>query len=178
MYKKVLTASRKIFGAKRTVNAIEELYCIFCDIGQCCPLNNNRVSLATQSQESKIWSWVPRDPKARMTVLTKVRSALPETWKLTDVWEEYIAYIFRAESKPNKKPAWSRQQADFCLLPASCWYLPWLILSPWKLGRHVPSKCLLTSRRYIPEDRTLHSHRCENLKSNRSIDSKKYLLLR
>jgi hypothetical protein len=26
-----------------------------------------------------------------------------------------------------------------------------------------------TTRRYIPEDRTLHSHRCENLKSYSSV---------
>jgi hypothetical protein len=113
-----------------------------------------------------------------MTVLAKVRSTLLETWKLTDVSEEYIASIFRVESKPRKIPAWSRQQADFCLLPASCWYLPWLILSPSKWSRHVPSKCRLTARRYIPEDRTLHSHCCENFKCNRNIDSKKYWSLR
>jgi hypothetical protein len=40
---------------------------------------------------------------------------------------------------------------------------------PWKWRRHAPPKRLVdfqrTIRRYIPEDRTLDNHRCENIKS-------------
>jgi hypothetical protein len=57
---------------------------------------------------------------------------------------------------PNKKPAWNRWQPQRrttrryipwdrtlynrrcenlkCLLPASCWFLSWFILRPWRLG--------------------------------------------
>jgi hypothetical protein len=44
----------------------------------------------------------------------------------------------------------------------------WLILRPWRRRRHVPPKRELTFNgilRYLPEARTLHKHRCENLKS-------------
>jgi hypothetical protein len=40
---------------------------------------------------------------------------------------------------------------------------------PWRWRRYVPPKRRVdtkrTTRRYIPEDGTLHNHRCENLKS-------------
>jgi hypothetical protein len=32
----------------------------------------------------------------------------------------------------------------FCLLPASCWFLAWLILGPRRWRRHVPPKRRLT----------------------------------
>jgi hypothetical protein len=53
----------------------------------------------------------------------------------------------------------------FCLR-ASCWFFPWLILQPWRWRRH-SSKTLVDltdEQHYIPEDRTLHNHCCENLK--------------
>jgi hypothetical protein len=46
---------------------------------------------------------------------------------------------------------------DFHLL--SHWFLHWR----WRW--HLATKRLLTTRRYIPKDRILHNHRCENLKS-------------
>jgi hypothetical protein len=51
----------------------------------------------------------------------------------------------------------------------SRWFLTPLIVTPWRWRRYVPPKMSVefqrTTRRYIPEDRTLHNHRCENLKS-------------
>jgi hypothetical protein len=42
-------------------------------------------------------------------------------------------------------------------------------IRPWRCRRHVPAKRLFTfsglPRHYIPEDRTLHNHSCENLSS-------------
>jgi hypothetical protein len=49
------------------------------------------------------------------------------------------------------------------LLPASWWFLPWLILRLWRWRRHVPPKRQLTFnglRRYIPEDRTVRFKLC------------------
>jgi hypothetical protein len=51
----------------------------------------------------------------------------------------------------------------------SCWYLGRLI-APWRWMRFVPPKRLLdfqrSTRRCISQDNTVHSHRCENLRSN------------
>jgi hypothetical protein len=61
------------------------------------------------------------------------------------------------------------QPSRLWLLPASCWFLAWFILQPWRWRQHVPPKLLLTfkrtTRRYIPEYRTFHDHRYEVLKS-------------
>jgi hypothetical protein len=57
------------------------------------------------------------------------------------------------------------------LLPSSYWFLTCLTLQPWKWWRYVPLKRRLTfnwtTRRYIPEDRTLHNLLCENLGSHK-----------
>jgi hypothetical protein len=49
-----------------------------------------------------------------------------------------------------------------CLLPASPWFLAWL-LWPWRCMQHVPPKRRLTfktTHHYIPEDRTFQTHCC------------------
>jgi hypothetical protein len=49
----------------------------------------------------------------------------------------------------------------------SRWFRDWLILRPWRLRRCSSETSVnfqRTIRRYVPEDRTLHNHRCENLK--------------
>jgi hypothetical protein len=38
------------------------------------------------------------------------------------------------------------------LTPASCWFLAWHILRPWRRRRHVWQKRRMTTRHYIPED--------------------------
>jgi hypothetical protein len=56
-------------------------------------------------------------------------------------------------------------------MPASYQYLAWLTLWFWRWRGYVPPKLLLlfhqTTLQYIPEDRILHTHHCENLESNR-----------
>jgi hypothetical protein len=39
-------------------------------------------------------------------------------------------------SKSNKKSAWNK----LCLVPASCWFLVWLILWPWLWTPYIPPK--------------------------------------
>jgi hypothetical protein len=58
-----------------------------------------------------------------------------------------------------------RLYIQLCLLPASRWFLAWLILRPLRWRQHVPPKADFqrTTRCYIPEDKTLHIG-CENLK--------------
>jgi hypothetical protein len=68
----------------------------------------------------------------------------------TVVAKEYFAFIFRIEE--SKKAAWSS-----ALLPASCWFLAWLILQSADFQQ--------TTRRYIPKGRPLHNNHCENIKS-------------
>jgi hypothetical protein len=36
--------------------------------------------------------------------------------------------------------SWRVRQAGFCLLPASCWFLAWITLQPWRRKRHVRPK--------------------------------------
>jgi hypothetical protein len=60
----------------------------------------------------------------------------------------------------------NKASKKLCLLPAShAGFLFGLILRLWRQRRHVPPKRRLTVSVYITEDRTLHTHRCENLKS-------------
>jgi hypothetical protein len=75
---------------------------------------------------------------------------------------EHIASIFRVHNNPSKKPP------DLCLLPAWCWCFAWLS-STLNMEATCSSETTVdfqrTTRNYIPEDRILHNHRCEDLKS-------------
>jgi hypothetical protein len=55
------------------------------------------------------------------------------------------------------------------LLPASCWFLVWLILRPLMMEATCSSERSAdfqrTARRYVPENRALNNHRCEDLES-------------
>jgi hypothetical protein len=77
-----------------------------------------------------------------------------------DVSEEHIASIFRVE-----KISSARIQRE------SMWQAACHLLSRWFLA-----DTQRTTRRYIPEDGTLYNHRCENLKSYKSI--RVYILIR
>jgi hypothetical protein len=58
----------------------------------------------------------------------------------------------------NQHESGSKQRQ---LLPVSCWFLVWLILmAETSVDYH------RSTWHYIPEDRTLRSHRCESLKSH------------
>jgi hypothetical protein len=55
------------------------------------------------------------------------------------------------------------------LLPASRWFLAWRTLQSWRWRTYSSEASVdfqQATRRYIPEDRTFHNHRCENFKSN------------
>jgi hypothetical protein len=58
----------------------------------------------------------------------------------------------------------------FCLLPVSSWFLAWLIIRTrgWK-WRFRPKR--RKTRRYIPEGSYFHGHCCENLKSDKLMQS-------
>jgi hypothetical protein len=75
--------------------------------------------------------------------------------------EEHIASIFRVEENFSKNQHVSRWQA-------ACWFLL-KFSSTLKMEAISSSETSVasqqTTRRYIPEDYTLHNHRCENLKS-------------
>jgi hypothetical protein len=58
-----------------------------------------------------------------------------------------------------------RLQNPLCLLPASSWFLAWFILRPWTCSSETSADFQRTKRHYIAEDRCLHNHRYENLKS-------------
>jgi hypothetical protein len=58
------------------------------------------------------------------------------------------------KSKPCKKPAWRMQQYSSTLMMEEIYSFSTVV------------EFHQTTRRYTPEDRIYHSHRCENLKSN------------
>jgi hypothetical protein len=67
-------------------------------------------------------------------------------------------------------PWWKQIKIKSWLIHVSWWCLLYLTFRLWKWRQNIPPKYLVdfqrTTRRYIPEDRTLHNHRCcENLKS-------------
>jgi hypothetical protein len=83
----------------------------------------------------------------------------------TDVSEGCIASIFRVEEiNPDLRLA---DNADCHLL--ACWFLAELISSTLRMEAICSSETSVetqrTTRRYTPEDDTLHNHRCENIKS-------------
>jgi hypothetical protein len=81
-------------------------------------------------------------------------------WKSADVSEEHVASIFRS-------------QHELWLLPDSCWFLACFTLEHWRWRQNVPETLVYfkrNARRYIPEDRILHTHCSENLKSYKTKD--------
>jgi hypothetical protein len=82
----------------------------------------------------------------------------------TDVLEDLIASVFRVEESASEEPAWA---AGYHILPVHADSLL-ADFSTLKMEViHSSEKSVLTrpTRRHIPEDGILHSHRCENLKS-------------
>jgi hypothetical protein len=73
-------------------------------------------------------------------------------WVSTDVSEEHIASIFRVEEISSTKKTASKQVATCLKMEAIC-------------SSRTSVDTQRTTRRHIPEDDTLHNHRCENLKS-------------
>jgi hypothetical protein len=55
------------------------------------------------------------------------------------------------KNKPSEKP-------ELCLLPASCWFIAYLIFLPWRWRQHIPPKCQLSFNELhsiISQDSTL-----------------------
>jgi hypothetical protein len=55
---------------------------------------------------------------------------------------------------------------------ASCWFLDWLTIRPWRWRRYVsPKRWPLSGLHDVtsPKTLTLHSHHCENLKSHKVL---------
>jgi hypothetical protein len=57
----------------------------------------------------------------------------------------------------------SQARSQICLIPASYWFLAWIILRSSETSVDFQR----TTRRYIPEDRVLLDQRNENLKSDK-----------
>jgi hypothetical protein len=83
--------------------------------------------------------------------------------KPTDVSEAYIISKFRVEEQAKKETSYA-----CCLLQAE--FLLGLLFDP-EDGDHMSLQNVVdfhrTTRHYISEDRTLNSHHCENIKSNK-----------
>jgi hypothetical protein len=79
----------------------------------------------------------------------------------------YRLHLQVRKKKLSKKPAWKKPCSACHLL--SRWFLAQFIFSILKMEAICSSDTSVgtqrTTRRYIPEDSTLHNHRCENLKS-------------
>jgi hypothetical protein len=66
-------------------------------------------------------------------------------------------------------PPRSGSKSKLCLLSASCWFLAWLTLRPWRWRRHVPSKrgSIFNELQGAISQKTIPNHHWEN----RSRDS-------
>jgi hypothetical protein len=64
----------------------------------------------------------------------------------TDVSEEHIAWIFKVEEYATQETSETLKMEKIC-------------------SSEMSGGFQRATRRYIPEDNTLHNHRCENLKS-------------
>jgi hypothetical protein len=84
-------------------------------------------------------------------------------WKSPYVSEEHITSVFRSKGKTRDQSG-AGSSLDSCLAYSSIWR--------WRL--YVPPKRLLafqrTTRCYTPEDTTVHNHRCENIRSYKSLE--------
>jgi hypothetical protein len=84
----------------------------------------------------------------------------------TDVSEERVASIFRVEKSASEEPSWAGSSS---LLPPTHSGSSFADFSILKMGATRSSETSVqftrSTRRHIPEDGILHSHRCENLKS-------------
>jgi hypothetical protein len=80
-------------------------------------------------------------------------------------------WILRAE--PKWQPQISSEKQSSARHPLSRWFLAELISSTLKMEAICSSETSVdtqrTTRHYIPQDGTLHNHRCENIKSYRAI---------
>lgn len=68
---------------------------------------------------------------------------------------------------PRSNPS-TKLAGSWWLSPTSCWLPAWHTLQPWKWRSYIPRKCWWTfnwaTLCYKPENWTLPSHICENLK--------------
>jgi hypothetical protein len=78
----------------------------------------------------------------------------------TDVSEERISFIYRVEKSASEEAAWVQPpaHADFSLADFST-------VNMEAIRSSEKSVHIRSTRRHIPEDGILHSHRRENLKS-------------
>jgi hypothetical protein len=102
-------------------------------------------------------------------------------WKPTDVSGEHVSSIFRAEEQA-KQESRVNQAANMhqrlCrqlkvtvklrLLPVSCFAYFSTLKTEATRSSEMSADLERTSRRYIPEAKILHNHRCENLTPNKA----------
>jgi hypothetical protein len=115
-------------------------------------------------------------------VLTPLRTQeIP--YEVTRHWTRGSTRLVQHISSPKNSVFWditpctfvdSQQTFQRNMSPSSCHllqagFLLGLFFGLWRWRRYVPPKRRLnfkrTTRCYIPDDRTLHNHRCENLRS-------------
>jgi hypothetical protein len=70
--------------------------------------------------------------------------------------------------KVNRSFARNESPSELCLLLTSCWFHSWLSTLKKETTHSSETSAELerTTWRYIAEDRTVHNHRCGNLKFN------------
>jgi hypothetical protein len=113
-------------------------------------------TLATLTALIKLFNIFPGKPV--VTPLVKKSSAFIKP-------EVCILFFAKAPHHWRVSQARVHQEAELDLLPTSWWFPSWLNLESWRWRRKTLADFQWTTRRYIPEDKSLHNHSCENLKS-------------
>jgi hypothetical protein len=123
--------------------------------------------LQLQGRKNKLWKKpVWKQVANRVCSPLSVNRRFGETYRLP---------LQGRKNKLWKKPVWRQVANRICsplivnrnksCLPAHAGFSLSLFFRPWRCSSETSVDTQRTTRLYIPEDGTLHNHRCENLKS-------------
>jgi hypothetical protein len=113
---------------------IEPKRCIFWEITPCSPYSTD-VSEERDSASFILVSYLVYSSTLKM------ESACPSE---TSVEFQRTTRRYIPEDRTLHNHRCENHKSNTCLLLASCWFLAWFILQPWRWRRHVPPKLRLT----------------------------------
>jgi hypothetical protein len=106
--------------------------------------------------------------RLKVSVFREIRSKIYIFWDITPCtrvkikWSLGGTFCFHLQGRITSQKVTSKKEVAS---NASCWVVVWLRPCKWRCSSKTSFDLQWSTRHYIPEDKTPHIHRCENLKS-------------